>query len=39
MFNTSVRNNILYGVDGDVDEEYIKKCEKMCNLKFLYKPL
>eukprot|EP00913_Durusdinium_trenchii_P001403 g1298.t1 len=37
LFNTSVRNNILYGVDGDVDEEYIKKCEKMCNLKFLYK--
>ncbi|CAJ1336106.1 unnamed protein product [Effrenium voratum] len=36
LFNTSVRNNVLYGVEGDVDEEYIKKCEKMCNLKFLY---
>ena len=39
LFNTSVRNNVLYGVEGDVDEEYIKKCEKMCNLKFLYTPL
>ncbi|CAJ1422995.1 unnamed protein product [Effrenium voratum] len=39
LFNTSVRNNILYGLDENetVTEEYIKKCEKMCNLGFLYK--
>ncbi|OLQ10644.1 Multidrug resistance protein 1 [Symbiodinium microadriaticum] len=39
LFNTTVRNNILYGLEeGEtVTEEYIKKCEEMCNLKFLYK--
>lgn len=39
LFNTSVRNNILYGLeDGEnVTPEYIAECEKMCNLGFLYK--
>ncbi|CAJ1374273.1 unnamed protein product [Effrenium voratum] len=39
LFNTSVRNNILYGLDENdtVDEKWISKCEKMCNLRFLYK--
>ncbi|CAL1142099.1 unnamed protein product [Cladocopium goreaui] len=39
LFNTTVRNNILYGLeDGEtVTPEYIAECEKMCNLGFLYK--
>mmetsp|Transcript_37903 Transcript_37903/g.84730 ORF Transcript_37903/g.84730 Transcript_37903/m.84730 type:complete len:699 (-) Transcript_37903:43-2139(-) len=39
LFNTTVRSNIMYGLGDDetVSEEYIKKCENMCNLNFLYK--
>eukprot|EP00439_Symbiodinium_sp_Y106_P024056 s2066_g2.t3 len=39
LFNTTVRSNIMYGLSDDesVSEEYIRKCEGMCNLGFLYK--
>ena len=40
LFNTSVYNNIIYGLDDSsetVSQEYIKQCEEMCNLAFLYK--
>eukprot|EP00435_Cladocopium_sp_Y103_P059194 s354_g21.t1 len=39
LFNTNVRNNILYGLEEgeNVTQEYIAECEKMCNLGFLYK--
>lgn len=38
LFNSTVRENILYGMEKDdqVTEEHIKKCEEMCNLGFLY---
>ncbi|CAE7381505.1 ABCB1, partial [Symbiodinium pilosum] len=39
LFNTTVRANILYGLDDGetVTDEYISQCEKMSNLAFLYK--
>ena len=40
LFNTTVRANLMYGLDESdthVNEEYVRKCEKMCNLGFLYK--
>jgi len=39
LFNTTVRANIMYGLaEGEsVTEEYVKKCEQMSNLAFLYK--
>ncbi|CAE7260932.1 ABCB1 [Symbiodinium pilosum] len=39
LFNTTVRSNIMYGLSDDetVSEDYVKKCEGMCNLGFLYK--
>jgi len=39
LFNTTVRANVMYGLDDGetVSEEYVKKCEKMSNLAFLYK--
>ena len=39
LFNTTVRANILYGLDDGetVSDEYISQCEKMSNLAFLYK--
>ena len=35
LFNTTVRANLMYGLDESdthVNEEYVRKCEKMCNL-------
>jgi len=39
LFNTSVRANIMYGLDDGetVSDEYVSQCEKMSNLAFLYK--
>jgi len=39
LFNTSVRENILYGCEEgeQVDPAKIEKCQKMCNLGFLFK--
>lgn len=39
LFNASVKDNILYGIEeGEtVTPEYIQECEQMCNLGFLYK--
>ena len=39
LFNTTVRANILYGLDDGetVSDEYVSQCEKMSNLAFLYK--
>lgn len=39
LFNANVRTNLMYGVDesDQVTEEYLRQCEKMCNLGFLYK--
>eukprot|EP00434_Breviolum_minutum_P013893 symbB.v1.2.012251.t1/scaffold843.1/size158467/2 len=40
LFNTTVRANLMYGLDESdthVNDEYVRKCEKMCNLGFLYK--
>ncbi|CAE7217756.1 ABCB1 [Symbiodinium natans] len=39
LFNTTVRSNIMYGLSDDeqVSEDYVRKCEGMCNLGFLYK--
>jgi len=40
LFNTTVRANLMYGIDeGDthLTDDYLRKCEKMCNLGFLYK--
>ncbi|CAK9118150.1 unnamed protein product [Durusdinium trenchii] len=41
LFNANVRTNLMYGVDesDQVTEEYLRQCEKMCNLGFLYKIL
>ncbi|CAK9045272.1 ATP-dependent translocase ABCB1 (ATP-binding cassette sub-family B member 1) (Multidrug resistance protein 1) (P-glycoprotein 1) (Phospholipid transporter ABCB1) (CD antigen CD243) [Durusdinium trenchii] len=40
LFNTTVKNNIMYGLDDDdkpPTKEYIEQCEQMCNLAFLHK--
>ena len=39
LFNTTVEKNIMYSLEeGEtVSPEYVKKCEEMCNLGFLYK--
>jgi len=37
LFNSTVRENILYGMEEVVSEDHIKMCEEMCNLGFLYK--
>ena len=40
LFNTSVRENLMYGLDDSdshVNEAFVKKCEEMCNLGFLYR--
>ena len=39
LFNTTVRANIMYGLDENetVTEDYVNQCEKMANLAFLYK--
>ena len=39
LFNTTVQKNIMYSLEeGEtVSPEYVKRCEEMCNLGFLYK--
>jgi len=39
LFNTTVRENILYGLEeGEtVSDEQLEACQKMCNLGFLFK--
>merc|ERR1712054_260582 len=39
LFNTTVRENILYGLDDGetVSDEYLEECKEMANLSFLDK--
>ena len=42
LFNTTVRENLMYGLDASdthVNDDFVKRCEEMCNLGFLYKRL